>query len=240
MCAIVLFFGATCAITLVIDSFFVCQKYAVTLLELSLFETGKESSWRDCTSDCRFVCSGICRLSCCIYFLLMMLLSWSTTLNYSFRDCWTCVREGSYLPHSTIQFFSPCSSLSCTPNVFWSWGHLFCCNRIAYPYFRWQWRRCVLQLPSRDGGGSARKDGLGISSWSFPFDDLRTWPQSPLDGCLSTACIVLSSLLTMTSMTKKRFEKASSTIFRIAEASILFEIPSKFFGHSCSDLVHVM
>ena len=29
--------------------------------------------------------------------------------------------------------------------------------------------------------GSARKDGSGISSWSFPFDDLRTWPWAPLD-----------------------------------------------------------
>ena len=44
LCAIVLFFGATYAITLFIDSFFVCQTYAVTLLELCLFETGKESS----------------------------------------------------------------------------------------------------------------------------------------------------------------------------------------------------
>ena len=52
--------------------------------------------------------------------------------------------------------------------------------------------------------GSARKDGLGISSWSFTFYELRTWPWAPLDGCLSTDCIVLSSLLTMISMIKKR------------------------------------
>ena len=48
--------------------------------------------------------------------------------------------------------------------------------------------------------GSTRKDGLGISSWRFPFDDLRTWPQAPLDGLLSTAHIVLSLPLTMTSI----------------------------------------
>ena len=34
--------------------FFVCQTYAVTLLELCMFETGKESSWGDCTAGCRF------------------------------------------------------------------------------------------------------------------------------------------------------------------------------------------
>ena len=41
LCAIVLFFGAMYDITLFIDLFFVCQTYAVTLLELCLFETGK-------------------------------------------------------------------------------------------------------------------------------------------------------------------------------------------------------
>ena len=40
LCNIVLFFGATYAITFFIDSFFLCQTYAVTLLELRLFETG--------------------------------------------------------------------------------------------------------------------------------------------------------------------------------------------------------
>ena len=54
LCAIVLFFGAMYAITLFIDSFFLCQTYAVTLLEIFLFETGKESSWGHCTADCHF------------------------------------------------------------------------------------------------------------------------------------------------------------------------------------------
>ena len=53
MFAIILFFGATYAITLFIDYFLVCQTYAVTLLELCLFETGKDSSWGDCTANCR-------------------------------------------------------------------------------------------------------------------------------------------------------------------------------------------
>ena len=51
--------------------------------------------------------------------------------------------------------------------------------------------------------GSARKDGSGVSSWSFPFDYLRTWLRALLGGHLSTALIVRSLLLTMTSMIKK-------------------------------------
>ena len=39
-------------------SFFVCRTYAVTLLELCLFETGKDSSWVDCTADCCFFTAG--------------------------------------------------------------------------------------------------------------------------------------------------------------------------------------
>ena len=74
-CTIILFFGATYAITLFTDSFFVCQTYTVTLLELSLFETRKEFFSRDYTVDCRFVYIGIRRLCCCMSFLLLMLLS---------------------------------------------------------------------------------------------------------------------------------------------------------------------
>ena len=39
--------------------------------------------------------------------------------------------------------------------------------------------------------GYARKDGIEISSSSFQFDDFRTWPRSPIEGLLRTACIVL-------------------------------------------------
>ena len=74
LCAIVLCFGATCVITLFINSFF-CQFYAVILLRNCMFETGKESVSEVCISGCRFVCSGICRLCRCMYFLLLILLS---------------------------------------------------------------------------------------------------------------------------------------------------------------------
>ena len=40
----------------------------------------------------------------------------------------------------------------------------------------------------------------GVFSSIFTLDDFRNWPQGPLGGCLITACIDLSSFLTMTSM----------------------------------------
>ena len=79
-----------------------------------------------------------------------------------------------------------------------------------------------------------RKDGTRISSSVFPFYYFITWPWAPLDGFLSTDCIVLSLFLRMWSMIKQKFRNASSTIFRIAPASILLELPSNFFGHPCS------
>ena len=79
--------------------------------------------------------------------------------------------------------------------------------------------------------GSTSNDGTGISSSSFPFDDLRTLPRAPIDGCLSAANIVLSLLLKMTSMIKQQCQYACSTIFRIAPSSILLELHSKFFRH---------
>ena len=87
-------------------------------------------------------------------------------------------------------------------------------------FTRWEW--------------STRKDGSGISSSSFTLDDLRTWPREPLDGWFKTAHILLSLLLTTTSMINKWLYNASSTILRIEEASIIFELTSKFFGNSCS------
>ena len=79
--------------------------------------------------------------------------------------------------------------------------------------------------------GSARKDGSGISSSSFPSDDFRTWPRALLDGCLSTTLVVLSSLLTITSMIKYIIE---CILYHLQNCRSLhiFELPSKSFGKS--------
>ena len=81
LCTIVLFFGATYEITLLIDSFFVCRTCAVIFSELCLFETENvvlrwlyiwlsfSLQYKNC------LCS-------CIPSLILMLLSWSTTLKY--------------------------------------------------------------------------------------------------------------------------------------------------------------
>ena len=53
--------------------------------------------------------------------------------------------------------------------------------------------------------GYSMNDGTGIYSPSFPFDNFRTWTRVPIYGCLITAPIVLSLLLTMATMIKYRF-----------------------------------
>ena len=92
--------------------------------------------------------------------------------------------------------------------------------------------KCVIRKTLTRWEVSARRDGSRISSSSFTFYDFITWYRAPLDGWFSTARIFLSSSLMMTSMVKKQLYNASSTIFRIEEASILFELPSKFFWNS--------
>ena len=71
-------------------------------------------------------------------------------------------------------------------------------------------------------------------SSSFHFDDLSTCPRAPLDICLSTSNNVLSLSINIKSMIKQWWRIAYYTIFMIPSASILLEIPSKFFGWLCS------
>ena len=56
-------------------------------------------------------------------------------------------------------------------------------------------------------------------------------PQAPLVGFLSTAPIVLSSLPMMTLIIIKRLYNSSSIILKIAEVSILLDLPPQFFEH---------
>ena len=104
-------------------------------------------------------------------------------------------------------------------------------HRCALEYFTME-NMCLSETFTR-WEGYVNNYGTGISSSSFSLNDFRTWPWTPLDGWFRTVRIVLLSSLTMTSMIKQRWRNASSTIFRIASASILLELPSKFFGKSC-------
>ena len=77
--------------------------------------------------------------------------------------------------YSSIVFLY--SFLSCTPNRFWAGGHLLWCTCITDPYFRWRWRICVLQLPSRDGRDLKGRMDLGFTHqvllWMNSEIDLR-------------------------------------------------------------------
>ena len=105
----------------------------------------------------------------------------------------------------------PILFLSCTPQYFLSRR----ASALVQPYCRsllllTMEKICFATTFTR-WEGSARMDGSGISSWSFPFDYLRTWPQAHLDGCLSTAHIVLSSSLN-TVDTSRSEERRVSTV----------------------------
>ena len=81
--------------------------------------------------------------------------------------------------------------------------------------------------------GSSRKDGTGIFLSIFSFDDFITLPWAPIHVCLIKAQIVMMFFLAMKSMIKQQWHNAYSTIFIIAPSSILLDLPSKCFGHSC-------
>ena len=162
---------------------------------------GKRVFSGECTAGCCFFCSVIHRLCCCMYFRILVILFWSTTLHYICYNCWTCVQEEPYLPHSNLQFF-PSLFFVMYPQNFLSRRE----SPLVYPH-----RRTLLSLAMENmclattfmrGEEYERKDGSEISSSSFPSDDFRTWPQAHLDVLLSTACIVLSLSLTMISMIK--------------------------------------
>ena len=97
-------------------------------------------------------------------------------------------------------------NLTCLTQLFDCFSLLFF---IVYPQYFLSWRVSDLVHPHRwslillkmenmclhetftSWEGSSRKNGSGTLSSSFNFDDFRTWPWEPLDGCLITARIVL-------------------------------------------------
>ena len=116
------------------------------------------------------------------------------------------------------------------PNNSWYNEHLILCIHIAETNHSSKCKIYTLEKPSCNGGLSSRKSITVILSSSFPLEDFRNWPWAPLDGWLSTTCIVLSLSLSITSTTKHWWQNASYTIFRISSASILLEIDQSYFG----------
>ena len=125
------FFGAMYAITFIIDSFFcVSNICSDSFQNLSIWNSKRFFSGYS-TAGCHFVCSIIHRLCHCVSFLLLILLSWNTTLNTIFVIV-KKNQEETYLHHSTLQLFFPilfyhfppiCLELECTALVhphFWA------------------------------------------------------------------------------------------------------------------------
>ena len=79
---------------------FLCQKYAVTLLELCLFKMEKDSSWGYCTADCRFF-----KAEFVIFFVIYISFFWcscieapicttiTVTVKHMFEGNLTCLTQ---------------------------------------------------------------------------------------------------------------------------------------------------
>ena len=130
-------------------------------------------------------------------YLLLILLSWRTTMRCNIHDFWTCVQYNTCLPLEIclilflwlfIIYPQPLLSQresSLMHPYIWSFEPLTMENTFLSTSSTW-WE------------GSARKDITGTSPSSFPLYDFITWPQATVYIFLSTARIVISSSLTKT------------------------------------------
>ena len=212
--------------------FFVRQTYAVILLELRLFETVKDYF--------REILQLVVVLFAAEFFLFdvaCISLLWCSCLEALL--CTTIViivkhvfkRNPSWITQPFNYF----------PLLFFIMYPQYLLIRRASPLVQPHWWALLLFIMENiclattftQWETSARKDRFIIYSSSFTLDDFRTWPREPLDECLNTTLMMPSLSLMMTSMIKKILYNALSNIFIIAEASIIFELLSKFFGISC-------
>ena len=137
LCAIVLLFGATYAITLFVDFFlcvkhtqwlfynFVCLKQEKSLLE-EIVQLIVVFLQRNSSSLSLYVFPSSDALILKHHSELQFL--WMLNM---------CPR-GALLASLNSSIFFPYYFLSCTPNIFWAGGHLLWCTRITDPYFRWK------------------------------------------------------------------------------------------------------
>ena len=204
MCAIVLFFGAKYAITLFIDSCF-----CVSNICSDSFRILSVWNWKRVFLRRLYRCLLFC-LQQNLSSLLLYVFPSSDALvlkhHYALQFSWlfNMFSRGALLASLNSSTVFPLFLFIMYPQSFLS----RMASALVHPH-----RRSLLPLNMENicflttfnqWEVSARKDGAGISSWSFPFDDLITWLRAPLYGCFSIARIVLSSSLTMTSMIKKR------------------------------------
>ena len=151
-----------------------CQTYAVTVLELRLFEMGKEHFWGDCTAGCHFICSRIHPLCCCVSF--------------------TCSVDVVLRHHFSLQLswlLNKCSRVTLLVSLKYSIDFSLLCFIVYLQSFLIQraydlvhphhWALLLLEMENMclatiftRWEGSARKDGSSIYSSGFNLDDFRT------------------------------------------------------------------
>ena len=161
------------------------------ILELCLFETGKDYFPGDCKSGCHFY------------------LQWnsSSLLFYVFHSSGALVLKHQS-PLQLSWLLNMCSRETLLDSLNYSIFSIF--FFIIYPQSLFSRRASALVHPHRWAlillttenmclattftwwEGSASKDGSDIYSSSFPLYDFRTWPRAHLDVCSSKSYIVLS------------------------------------------------
>ena len=105
---------------------------------------------RGCTAGFIFICNIIFRLCHCIPCLMLILLSWRTTMSYNYLDCWTCFQEEIYPPVTILLKCYFNYYLSYTPNTSWVWENLIWLIHTYEPYHCLKWKICAYKQPSRD------------------------------------------------------------------------------------------
>ena len=191
LCAIVLFFGATYAITLFNYSFFcvsdICSEYFRTL-----------SVWNREIVFLRRFYSWLPfflqrNLSCLSLYAFPSSNSRVLKHHYTLQLSWLFIMflRGILLAslNSSIYFF---------PLFFIMYPQSFLILRASALVHPHCWALSLLTIEKMclstnfmRWEGSAINDGSDISSSSFPLGVFRTWPQTTIKGCLSTARIVI-------------------------------------------------
>ena len=110
------------------------------------------------------------------------------------------------MPHSTLQFFFPYSSLSCTPNMFWAGGHMLWCTRIEDP--------CLLHCQRRQGSSMRvhqsrcppAQNILGVHDKKIiGKKQLKSWVRQVRS--LSNTCLTVTTIVVQSGASRQEHQK---------------------------------
>ena len=189
--AIVLCFGATFSITLFIDSFFGVSNICSDSFKTSSVWNGKKVFFRRFYSWLSF-----CLQRNSSSFLLYVFPSYDALdlkhhsalqLELLLNVC----SIGTLLDSLNSSIVFSLLFFIMYPKYFLSWRASDLLHLHHWALLLWKMENMCLATTFTLWEVSEGKYGSGVSSSSFPLDELRTWPRAPLDGFLSTAHIVL-------------------------------------------------